>query len=270
VAERIEKSKEEEKKREVEQDIRDHLRGFARTIPSFLMAYGHDGLTLANFHEAIEDDVFKAVTGISKEEFLFLRDGGDRRDDETGEVQHYEGGLFDEMVFNDAIKEFMKKRKELANYFDESLKEDIFDYVPPQKTNQIFTPKRIVAKMVDMLEEENPGCFDDPDKTFADLYMKSGLYITEIVKRLYRSQKMKKLFPDDRERLRHIFTKQVYGAAPSRIIYLIATNYILGFDDDVPEDVLAHFVEEDTAELAKNGKMAKFADRLLSGKYKKK
>ena len=40
--------------------------------------------------------------------------------------------------------------------------------------------------MVDMLEEENPGCFDMPDKTFIDLYMKSGLYITEIVKRLYK------------------------------------------------------------------------------------
>ena len=33
---------------------------------------------------------------------------------------------------------------------------------------------------------ENPGCFDDPGKTFLDPYMKSGLYITEIVKRLYR------------------------------------------------------------------------------------
>ena len=28
-------------------------------------------------------------------------------------------------------------------------------------------------------QAENPGCFDDPDKTFIDLYMKSGLYITK-------------------------------------------------------------------------------------------
>ena len=39
------------------------------------------------------------------------------------------------------VKEFMNKRKQLANYFDENQKEDIFDYVPPQRTNQIFTPK---------------------------------------------------------------------------------------------------------------------------------
>ena len=45
--------------------------------------------------------------------------------------------------------------------------------------------------MVDLLEQENRGCFDDPGKTFLDPYMKSGLYITEIVKRLYRSEKMR-------------------------------------------------------------------------------
>ena len=51
----------------------------------------------------------------------------------------------------------------------------------------------MVRKMVDQLEEENPGCFDDQNHTFIDLYMKSGLYPAEIVKRLYRSPKMKEL-----------------------------------------------------------------------------
>lgn len=62
------------------------------------------------------------------------------------------------------------------------VRKTFFDYIPPQKTNQIFTPKWVVKKMVDALEQENPGCFDQSDKTFIDLYMKSGLYITEIVK----------------------------------------------------------------------------------------
>lgn len=59
------------------------------------------------------------------------------------------------------------------------------------------------------MEQENPGCFDMPDKTFIDLYMKSGLYITEIVKRLYQRYEMKKQFLDNKERLKHIFEKQV-------------------------------------------------------------
>ncbi len=53
--------------------------------------------------------------------------------------------------------------------------------------------------------------FDEPDKTFADLYMKSGMYITEIVTRLYQSSHMKQLYPDSAERLNHIFAKQDFA-----------------------------------------------------------
>ena len=52
------------------------------------------------------------------------------------------------VVFDDSIKEFLALKKRLADYFDEGSIEDIFDYIPPQKTNQIFTPKDMVKKMV--------------------------------------------------------------------------------------------------------------------------
>lgn len=250
IVEQLERHKAEEEKRTIEDEVRAHLRGFARTIPSFIMAYGDGHLTLANFDDYTEDDVFAEVTGITEDEFRFLRDGGDYTDPETGEQAHFEGHLFDEVVFDDSIQEFWSKKQELADYFDESKEEDIFDYIPPQKTNQIFTPKWVVQKMVDELEENNPGCFDDPTKTFADLYMKSGLYITEIVKRLFRSQKMKEAIPDDKERIQHILRKQVYGMAPTRIIYLIATNYILGFDEELKFEN-KNFVQADAAEAAK-------------------
>lgn len=230
VVETIETHNREETKKGIETSVKDHLRGFSRTIPSFLMAYGTDEVTLANFDKIIPDDVFKEVTSITLEQFRFLRDGGDYTDEETGELSHFDGNLFDSVVFNDSVKEFLNKRDALSNYFDESNDEDIFDYIPPQKTNQIFTPKWVVKMMVDMLEKENPGCFDNPDKTFVDMYMKSGLYITEIVKRLYNSEKIKALYPDSTERLKHIFAKQVYGLAPTEIIYRIALRFILGFD----------------------------------------
>ena len=261
VVDMAEKERLEDQKREQEGGIRDKLRGFSRTIPSFLMAYGDENLTLANLDDYTEDDVFEEVTGISEADFRLLRDGGTIKDPVTGEEKEFAGHLFDEVVFNDSVQQFLTKKKELANYFDETLKEDIFDYIPPQKTNQIFTPKRVVKKMVDELEENNPGCFDDPKNTFADLYMKSGLYITEIVKRLYRSKKMKKLYPNDRERIRHIINHQVYGMAPTRIIYLIAINYILGFEgENVKDGKFPHFVQADAAEAAKNGTLQKLVD----------
>ena len=259
VVERMETKKKEDEKKSIEDDVRAHLRGFSRTIPSFIMAYGDSELTLANFDDYTEDDVFLEVTGISEDDFRFLRDGGDYVNKETGETEHFEGHLFDEVVFNDSIQEFLKKRDQLANYFDESLTEDIFDYIPPQKTNQIFTPKWVVSKMVDELEINNPGCFDDPGLTFADLYMKSGLYITEIVKRLYKSEGLKEAFPDSKDRIRHILSKQVYGMAPTRIIYLIATNYILGFDPELKE-TNHNFVQADAAEAAKSNSLQQLVD----------
>lgn len=249
----------EQKKREIEDTVRAHLRGFTRTIPSFVMAYGDRNLTLRNFDDYTEDDVFHEVTGITEKDFRFLRDGGDYVDEETGETKHFGGHMFDETVFNDSIQEFLNRKEQLANYFDDSQSEDIFDYIPPQKTNQIFTPRWVVEKMVDELEQENPGCFDDPDATFADLYMKSGMYIAEIVKRLYRSERMKELFPDGKQRIRHIFERQVYGMAPTRIIYLIATNYILGFNDRL-KSTGAHFVQADAAQAAKDGTLQQLVD----------
>lgn len=87
--------------------------------------------------------------------------------------------------------------------------------------------------MVDMLENENPRCFEDDTKTFADLYIKSGLYLAEIVKKLYRSERMKSLYPEPGNRLNHIFSKQAYGLAPTEIIYRIVLSFLLGLSDEI-------------------------------------
>lgn len=260
IVEAVETDKQEKKKNEIEDNIRNHLRGFSRTIPSFIMAYGDENTTLENFDKIIPDEVFKEVTSISLDEFSQLRDGFDF-DDENGNTQHY-NGFFDSVVFNDAVKEFLSLKTRLANYFEENMTEDIFDYIPPQKTNQIFTPKKVVKLMVDKLEEENPGCFNNPDNTFADLYMKSGLYITEIVKRLFRSKKMKELFPDEAQRLNHIFKKQVYGLAPTEIIYMIAMAFILGFSDEI--EIRSNNLRMlDTLPYAQNGALEQKLDEVF-------
>lgn len=260
IVETVETEKLNAEKDSIEGNVRDHLRGFSRTIPAFLMAYGDENTTLANFDALVPEDVFWEVTvnpqngqGVTLDQFRMLRDGGDYVV-ESGEKKHFYGHLFDEVVFNDAVQEFMKKRAELANYFELDKKGDIFDFIPPQRTNQIFTPKKVVKDMVDRLEQENPGCFDDPDATFADLYMKSGMYITEIVTKLYQSKRMQKLYPNNIDRLNHIFAKQVYGCAPTEIIYRICLRYILGFSDEI------HIEKNnirlcDTLEYAKNGTM---------------
>lgn len=260
IVEAVETEAKEKQKNSLMDNVRDHLRGFSRTIPSFLMAYGNENTTLENFDAIIPDDVFKEVTSISIDEFKKLRDGFDYLD-EDGQTKHY-NGFFDSVVFNDSIKEFLKKKEDLSNYFNDESKEDIFDYIPPQKTNQIFTPKKVVIEMVDNLEKENPNCFDNPNHTFIDLYMKSGLYIAEIVKRLFRSEKMKKIYPNDEDRLKHIFEKQVFGLAPTEIIFKIAESFILGFNKNniIQKHNLKHF---DALPFAQDGTLEKKLDELF-------
>lgn len=270
MVQQLETQKEQKKARAIEEDVRAHLRGFSRTIPSFIMAYseqdgteGGRNLKLSNFDDYTPDDVFQEVTGISEEEFRFLRDGGPYTDEKTGKEMHFAGHVFDEVVFDEAIQEFLNLKEKLNDYFADASDEDIFDYIPPQKTNQIFTPKNVVVKMVDALEKENPGIFDDPNRTFADLYMKSGLYITEIVKRLFRSPALKKQFPEEQARLKHILENQVFGFAPSQIIYDIAIAYIFGFDKSANGISHRNFIMTDTTPYAKEGKL----DELIQEKF---
>ncbi|WP_336587801.1 Eco57I restriction-modification methylase domain-containing protein [Bacillus spongiae] len=248
VEEQLEK-KEEKKKKTTEDDVRDHLRGFARTIPAFLMAYGGDNTNLANFEENIDANTFEDLTSITISEFKQLRDGFEYVDDK-GEKKAIPG-LFNEVVFNGSIQEFLDTKKRLANYFDDSLQEDIFDYIPPQKTNQIFTPKRVVKKMIDILEEENPGIFSDKTIKFADLYVKSGLFITEIVKKLIDG--LKEQIPNEQERIKWILENQVYACAPSNIIYNIVKNFVYS---DVVDVSTKNLIEIDTMILTSQDKLS--------------
>src|SRR5699024_5211152 len=183
---------------------------------------------------------------ITSNEFEKLRDGFEYEDNE-GERKSVPG-LFNEVVFSESIREFLGTKERLANYFDESLEEDIFDYIPPQKTNQIFTPRRVVKMMVDTRERENPNIFKDKTKKFADLYVKSGLYIMEIVKRL--NEGLKGQMPNQQERVKWILENQVYACAPSNIIYNIVKNFILGKLENISAPKI---IELDTLALSKTG-----------------
>ena len=107
----VETDKKKREKEKIEDSVRDHLRGFSRTIPSFLMGYGTMETTLQNFDYVIPDNVFLDVTGITIEDFRFLRDGGEYPDPEdASKTKHFDGNLFEPIVFNDAVQEFLHKR----------------------------------------------------------------------------------------------------------------------------------------------------------------
>lgn len=247
-----EQNYEKEEQTELDQ-IRAKLRTFTRAIPSFIMAARNvDEITIDNIENTVSDAEFEEIftekdspAPFTKEDFRKLRDPGIYHEPDGREV-HFEG-FFDRYVFNAAIREFEEKRQELADYLQPDTKEDIFSYVRPLKTNQIFTPRKVVNMMLDLLEENNPGIFENPNLTFADLYVKSGLYLTEIAKRLNRG--LENVIPNREERIKHIFEHQLYGFAPTGIIYNIAHKYIYGNFANVSD---RNFIQKDLTETFKN------------------
>jgi hypothetical protein len=218
VVEKVQKTKEDE--------IRDRLRSFTRTIPMFIMANAsRDEITIDNFDVEIDEKDFLELTSITKEEFHKLRDGFDYEED--GKRKTFQG-VFNKYRFNASITEFKLKKEQLANYFE--AKEDIFELIPNQKTNQIFTPKKVVQMMINNLEEHDPSLFTRTDSTFIDLYMKSGMYMTEIVKKLFNNTR--KYYQSDDDCLKHILENQVYGLSPTPILQGITQAYIFGFDTE--------------------------------------
>lgn len=242
-------------------DARDHLRGFARTLPMFLMAYGDRGIRLDNFDDYTPDDVFEEITGITEAEFRILRDGQDVTADD-GTITRIPG-LFDDAVFNRAMQEFLDKKAELADYFDDSLTEDIFAYIPRQKTSLVFTPRPVVQQMVDILEAENPGIFSDPTKTFADLFSTAGLFLMELVRRLDNG--LADQMPDQDERLRHILTEQLFEMSHNEILHRITIEAVSG---GVPErkawiENSGHFEVGNLASMTTQQRQA-VVDRMLT------
>lgn len=239
--EKVQKTKEEE--------VREHLRAFTRTIPMFVMANSsRDTITIDNFDEQISDEDFIDLTNITKAEFHKLRDGFDY--EENGERKRFDG-VFHKYKFNASIAEFVAEKKKRSNYFETD--EDIFELIPNQKNNQIFTPRKVVKMMVDELEKESPDLFQRSDSTFIDLYMKSGMYITEIIKKLFTNTRHN--YSSDTECLKHILENQVYGLAPTGILHGITTSYIFGFDTG--HNISSkNFVQHDLLPQAKDGTTA--------------
>ncbi len=248
----VQKSKEDE--------VREHLRAFTRTIPMFVMANAsRDVITIDNFDEQINDEDFIDLTNITKEEFHKLRDGFDYTDD-NGERKHFDG-VFHKYKFNASIAEFVAEKHKRADYF--MTDEDIFELIPNQKNNQIFTPRRVVKMMVDGLEKEQPELFRRTDSAFIDLYMKSGMYVTEIVKKLFAGTRQH--YNSDAECLKYILENQVYGLAPTGVLHGITTSYIFGFDVD--HDISKrNFAMHDLLPEAKDGTAAtKLAQLFRNG-----
>ena len=53
-----------------------------------------------------------------------------------------------------------------------------------RKYGEVFTPDHVIREMCDMLEKENPGCFE-PERTFLEPTCGDGAFVAEILRRKF-------------------------------------------------------------------------------------
>lgn len=94
---------------------------------------------------------------------------------------------------------------------------DVLNCLANLSSDEVFTPPKIVNEMLDLLPQE---LFKNPETTFLDPCTKSGVFLREIAKRLLVGLENK--LPDLQERINHIFTKQLFGIAITRLTSLLS------------------------------------------------
>ena len=110
---------------------------------------------------------------------------------------------------------------EQANLYFSIYNPDVLSCIANLSSDEVFTPPNVANAMLDMLPQE---LFTDPNTTFLDPAVKSGVFLREIAKRLLVG--LEPVFPDLQERIDHIFKKQLFGIAITEITSLLGRRSV--------------------------------------------
>ena len=83
---------------------------------------------------------------------------------------------------------------------------DVLSCLANLSNDEVFTPPELANQLLDLLPQE---LFEHPDTTFLDPCCKSGVFLREIAKRLIHG--LESQFPDLEQRVKHIFSKQLFN-----------------------------------------------------------
>ena len=98
---------------------------------------------------------------------------------------------------------------------------DILTCLANLSADEVFTPPRLAAAMLDVLPQD---LFRRPDTTFLDPVCKSGVFLREIARRL--NDGLRDQMPDQQARIDHILTKQVFGLAITELTALLSRRSV--------------------------------------------
>lgn len=191
-----------EKQNDTDQErLRKKARQIAKVMPSLIFAYADRHITLDNLSTYVPEDVIKEIFHIDRNTFAMI----------------LKSDLFNAPVFHQAALDLVDLSNKVKKDFNTSAQKELFGKLPSISSNLVYTPSTVVDKMLDMLEKNYPGIFDDANRVFCDPFVKSGSFLYGIINRLYNSKKIKKIYPNNRIRIQHILEKQIYGVTITKL-----------------------------------------------------
>lgn len=98
---------------------------------------------------------------------------------------------------------------------------DVLSCLANLSNDEVFTPPELANEILDQLPT---NLWSDSGATFLDPVSKSGVFLREIAKRLIEG--LKDEFPDEQERINHIFKNQLFGIAITELTSLLARRSV--------------------------------------------
>jgi len=98
---------------------------------------------------------------------------------------------------------------------------DILETIANLSNDEVFTPPKLANEILDLLPEE---VWSNPNLTFLDPAVKTGIFLREITSRLIDG--LADQIPDLQERVNHILTKQVFGIGITELTTLMARRTV--------------------------------------------
>ncbi len=98
---------------------------------------------------------------------------------------------------------------------------DVLTCLANLSNDEVFTPPGLVNQMLDLLP---PELWSNPDAKFLDPVTKTGVFLREMAKRLMKG--LEPHFPDQQQRINHIFYHQLYGIAITELTSLLARRSV--------------------------------------------
>jgi len=98
---------------------------------------------------------------------------------------------------------------------------DVLSCLANLSSDEVFTPPQLVNRILDLL----PGnIWYDKNTKFLDPFCKTGVFLREMAKRLDTG--LEKVIPDRQERINHIFSKQLFGIAITKLTSLLSRRSV--------------------------------------------